>query len=128
MRCFFFNDTATTKIYTLSLHDALPISFVGGTLAEVGGHNLLEPLFEGCPVVFGPNYPESARECDACTGQWSGVLGRNPGGSGRSCRQADRRPKGLSGEGLCSETIFRDSSRQWIREGVELNQKECDPP
>src|SRR2546427_1704044 len=25
-RCFFFNDTATTEIYTLSLHDALPIS------------------------------------------------------------------------------------------------------
>src|SRR6266536_4320588 len=28
---FFFNDTATTEIYTLSLHDALPISpFLGG--------------------------------------------------------------------------------------------------
>src|SRR3712207_7543915 len=26
---FFFNDTATTEIYTLSLHDALPISFTG---------------------------------------------------------------------------------------------------
>src|SRR2546430_9136711 len=26
---FFFNDTATTEIYTLSLHDALPISMVG---------------------------------------------------------------------------------------------------
>src|SRR2546429_3282513 len=26
---FFFNDTATTEIYTLSLHDALPISFLG---------------------------------------------------------------------------------------------------
>mgnify|MGYP002527496810 CR=1 FL=1 len=25
MICFFFNDTATTEIYTLSLHDALPI-------------------------------------------------------------------------------------------------------
>src|SRR2546429_4426714 len=25
---FFFNDTATTEIYTLSLHDALPIYFV----------------------------------------------------------------------------------------------------
>src|SRR5689334_23975713 len=24
--CFFFHDTATTEIYTLSLHDALPIS------------------------------------------------------------------------------------------------------
>src|SRR2546422_10226079 len=27
---FFFNDTATTEIYTLSLHDALPISVVRG--------------------------------------------------------------------------------------------------
>src|SRR5258707_6795118 len=27
---FFFNDTATTEIYTLSLHDALPISGSGG--------------------------------------------------------------------------------------------------
>ena len=26
---FFFNDTATTEIYTLSLHDALPISLTG---------------------------------------------------------------------------------------------------
>src|SRR2546429_2837487 len=26
---FFFNDTATTEIYTLSLHDALPISRIG---------------------------------------------------------------------------------------------------
>src|SRR2546422_5040507 len=25
---FFFNDTATTEIYTLSLHDALPIYFI----------------------------------------------------------------------------------------------------
>src|SRR3712207_9131455 len=27
---FFFNDTATTEIYTLSLHDALPISTTPG--------------------------------------------------------------------------------------------------
>src|SRR3989442_9715738 len=30
MHFFFFNDTATTEIYTLSLHDALPISQVKG--------------------------------------------------------------------------------------------------
>src|SRR2546428_10028323 len=30
---FFFNDTATTEIYTLSLHDALPI-FLGGELVR----------------------------------------------------------------------------------------------
>src|SRR2546421_9213236 len=28
---FFFNDTATTEIYTLSLHDALPISSVSAS-------------------------------------------------------------------------------------------------
>ena len=31
---FFFNDTATTEIYTLSLHDALPISPVWEILGE----------------------------------------------------------------------------------------------
>src|SRR5256885_13282067 len=30
---FFFNDTATTEIYTLSLHDALPISLAICSLA-----------------------------------------------------------------------------------------------
>src|SRR2546430_8074250 len=35
---FFFNDTATTEIYTLSLHDALPISVEQATpLARWGG-------------------------------------------------------------------------------------------
>src|SRR5436189_3083388 len=30
---FFFNDTATTEIYTLSLHDALPISVAAAAAA-----------------------------------------------------------------------------------------------
>src|SRR3989441_13358353 len=35
---FFFNDTATTEIYTLSLHDALPIfSFPGLASGTKGG-------------------------------------------------------------------------------------------
>src|SRR3712207_7069218 len=34
---FFFNDTATTEIYTLSLHDALPISRVGRAAQRPAG-------------------------------------------------------------------------------------------
>src|SRR3989449_10698542 len=34
---FFFNDTATTEIYTLSLHDALPISRRPASCAARGG-------------------------------------------------------------------------------------------
>src|SRR2546429_10033232 len=33
---FFFNDTATTEIYTLSLHDALPISNLTSKEAKMG--------------------------------------------------------------------------------------------
>src|SRR2546426_5119398 len=36
---FFFNDTATTEIYTLSLHDALPISVVTVTFSAFDGQN-----------------------------------------------------------------------------------------
>src|SRR5258708_7986143 len=48
---FFFNDTATTEIYTLSLHDALPISTIfkiilgieepnSGTVHRIKGLNI----------------------------------------------------------------------------------------
>src|SRR5438445_8046827 len=42
---FFFNDTATTEIYTLSLHDALPISRSAAAEAPLpaGRTILLEP-------------------------------------------------------------------------------------
>src|SRR2546427_8829901 len=35
---FFFNDTATTEIYTLSLHDALPISAACALIVFVSYH------------------------------------------------------------------------------------------
>lgn len=31
------------------------VSFVGGTLVPVGGHNLVEPVHTGCPVLYGPS-------------------------------------------------------------------------
>src|SRR3712207_7177626 len=67
MRFFFFNDTATTEIYTLSLHDALPIwlravSWVG-TSAE-GQASLVA----------------------AGTGHTSGPTTRSPGGDRKSTR------------------------------------------
>src|SRR3712207_6964743 len=34
---FFFNDTATTEIYTLSLHDALPICGAGSGVCRAAG-------------------------------------------------------------------------------------------
>src|SRR3712207_9477961 len=53
MSCFFFfNDTATTEIYTLSLHDALPISYPNGTQAL---RDVSLTIPQGMFGLLGPN-------------------------------------------------------------------------
>src|SRR3712207_8535636 len=53
---FFFNDTATTEIYTLSLHDALPISkptklpSIGSTIEYLRGYYYIQDL-SSCMAV-----------------------------------------------------------------------------
>src|SRR2546425_6059193 len=46
---FFFNDTATTEIYTLSLHDALPIYFTFEAAKGVSGARLALLHLAGTP-------------------------------------------------------------------------------
>src|SRR5882672_9911470 len=61
---FFFNDTATTEIYTLSLHDALPISFANAAI-RLPIRNSCEPLRRNtpsvCPAAHGRNHDFDAR-------------------------------------------------------------------
>lgn len=50
------------------LPDLLPIArsvFVGGTIATVGGHNILEPGLSGKPVAFGPHIANVAAAAEA---------------------------------------------------------------
>src|SRR3712207_8576214 len=63
---FFFNDTATTEIYTLSLHDALPISEAPVPGAARHGHRQARQLRRGqegadalgrAPPAQGPEQP-----------------------------------------------------------------------
>src|SRR2546430_17068446 len=69
---FFFNDTATTEIYTLSLHDALPIYLgigIGGALVPflavwltraVGWQGALQVI--GGLIILVATRPGTARE------------------------------------------------------------------
>src|SRR5258708_14412491 len=61
---FFFNDTATTEIYTLSLHDALPIFIDQG--AREGVQRLLRRIakLEGLPEFFDGSRRIAARYQD----------------------------------------------------------------
>src|SRR5256885_12633031 len=49
---FFFNDTATTEIYTLSLHDALPIWNQGRKLTKYGCTPILTCQFSIGPLFL----------------------------------------------------------------------------
>src|SRR5436853_1209078 len=51
---FFFNDTATTEIYTLSLHDALPISPLVVALEDVADR-LAMPPDDACGIGDRPD-------------------------------------------------------------------------
>src|SRR2546422_3782577 len=63
---FFFNDTATTEIYTLSLHDALPIfEYVLHRVGQVSGLPLLLSLAyhrdRGEPLTYSGQDRKSTR-------------------------------------------------------------------
>src|SRR5260221_7716415 len=67
---FFFNDTATTEIYTLSLHDALPIYFAG---EGGGGRSQRSVLFDFrvgfCGDVCGRGRVAGARRSEEHTSE-----------------------------------------------------------
>src|SRR3712207_7318901 len=56
---FFFNDTATTEIYTLSLHDALPILRRAG----LGAALLIATLGAGTPASANPAADRLFEQC-----------------------------------------------------------------
>src|SRR3989442_3101055 len=56
---FFFNDTATTEIYTLSLHDALPISGVSSASSLTSAAR--------CSDVKLPTWMRAIWRCSAAT-------------------------------------------------------------
>ena len=58
---FFFNDTATTEIYTLSLHDALPISLAVKTVLD--RHESSDVNFD-CNLFTGTNQNDCINRSD----------------------------------------------------------------
>src|SRR3712207_7132848 len=58
MSFFFFNDTATTEIYTLSLHDALPI-WPGAAQDAAAAEEALRPMRAALEPATVPQAPAS---------------------------------------------------------------------
>lgn len=48
----------------MSLYECADIAFVGGSIADRGGHNALEPASVGLPVMMGPNQYNNPEICN----------------------------------------------------------------
>src|SRR6266540_7288682 len=88
---FFFNDTATTEIYTLSLHDALPISALWLTRVPAGGHFATDllPALLLCGVAGGLSAPSA--QIGALSGVTHSMTGLASGLS-KPCARSAARP------------------------------------
>src|SRR5256886_14122261 len=97
MLIFFFNDTATTEIYTLSLHDALPISKIDPLPHPPRIDPELQPGPQGCR--------DGARRAGA-VGSGVGDRGWQHGRLGRGVRAAGaQRSAAEIGRASCRERV-----------------------
>src|SRR5277367_7092909 len=87
---FFFNDTATTEIYTLSLHDALPISR-GKCSRTTAGAEKRSTRDRRASVAGQPLTPSPARQ-EEPRGRWMPPEAGTPRRGGRACAPAPAAP------------------------------------
>lgn len=62
-----------------AFYSASAVCFVGGTLDDTGGHNLLEPALFGKPALFGPNYRNARHAGDTLLKEGGGFLASDAG-------------------------------------------------
>src|SRR5688572_33263888 len=83
---FFFNDTATTEIYTLSLHDALPISCDSADYCSGDSSNCTDDAYAPDTTPCGPMDNDNK-----CIQSWWCSDGRCTAAALVTCRSEERR-------------------------------------
>src|SRR6266542_1574405 len=103
---FFFNDTATTEIYTLSLHDALPIS--PAAAAPAGGDRPRRRWLVPRPVRR-PARPGRARPGEGCARTGWPPTATYPGG--RPSRRPNASATASAATGIRMTTVAGSGTR-----------------
>ena len=92
----------------LLYRDAL-VAFVGGTLAPVGGHNLLEPALWGKPVLFGPHTDHCAEVAALLTKAHGGRMVHDEQDLARALRDLLRDPEAVRRMGQAAQQVVADN-------------------
>ncbi len=91
-----------------TFYAAADVAFVGGSLTGVGGHNLLEPVSLGIPVITGPHNENAADICALLVSCGAAsVVSDADGIAAEVCRlfadPAERRQRGAAGQAAIAE-------------------------
>ena len=111
---FFFNDTATTEIYTLSLHDALPICTRGNRFGRMTGRTGFDDnrrTNTDDATVAGDFNSEFGRQTAAAAREGRDNFGRDTADEARTRRSEVTR-------GSSSERATRSRSRRTFGESI----------
>src|SRR2546430_1417842 len=106
---FFFNDTATTEIYTLSLHDALPICEIEqilDTLEHVSGRETYSAQMAGMAVTLG--FYAGLRPSETAGLRWENIdLNKN--------RRSEEHTSELQSQSnlVCRLLLEKKKSKRW---------------
>jgi 3-deoxy-D-manno-octulosonic-acid transferase len=99
------------------LYAAADVAFVGGTLAPVGGHNILEPAAAGVPIVVGPHMENFAEIAAAFHDAEAMVTVRDAAGLAGALRDlfdAPLRAQRLRGRALAVLAANRGATRRTL--------------
>jgi len=106
------------------LYDCATLAFVGGTLADLGGHNLYEPVFEGAPVLFGPSLANVESAARKLTEVGAGQCVQSPAvlaktlGDWLDAPEATRNRGRAGREALLAEAGSARRSLHFLREAI----------
>lgn len=92
------------------------LAYVGGTLADVGGHNVMEPVVAGVPVLFGPSLANVRQAADDILARRTGMMVTDAGSLAEAVSRfvaGDLRFRRYDGNG---STVAADSAAIIIQE------------
>ncbi len=108
------------------------VAYVGGTLAPVGGHNLLEPARWGKPVLFGPHTDHCEESASVLLDAGAGVRVENGEAFGRQVAQLLRDGSARDRMGQAALRVMAENRGALERsldllEGLIRRTRECRP-
>ena len=77
-----------------SLYGIGDVAFVGGTLADLGGHNVLEPMAHDVPFAVGPSYGSFRREVELALSRGVAAVAEDSRALGDALQRLLEQPSG----------------------------------